>query len=89
MAQSVQHLTLGFSSGHDLTVHEFEPCVRLSTGGAEPAWDPLSLPVCLSVSLPLPCSLSLSLSVSLKINKLKKKKKNDISTFIIGAFISI
>ena len=29
VAQSVKRLTLGFSSGHDLTVHGLEPCVRL------------------------------------------------------------
>ena len=56
MAQSVKHLTLGFRSGHDLMVHEFEPHIELCTGSVEPAWD----------------SLSLSLSLSLKINKLKK-----------------
>ena len=42
MAQLVERPTLGFHSGHDLTVLEFEPCVGLSTDGAEPAWDPLS-----------------------------------------------
>ena len=36
MAQSVKRLTLGFSSGHDLTVHGFEPYVGLSTDSAEP-----------------------------------------------------
>ena len=29
MAQSVEHLILGLSSGHDLVVHEFEPCWAL------------------------------------------------------------
>ena len=36
MAQSVKHLTLGFSSGHDLTVSDFEPHVGLCAGSAEP-----------------------------------------------------
>ena len=63
MAQLVTRLTLGFSSGHDLTVREFEPGIGLRAGGAEPAWDSLSP----SLSLPLPHSLSLSLSQ----NKLK------------------
>ena len=36
-AQSVKHLILGFSSGHDLPVCEFEPCVRLCADRAEPA----------------------------------------------------
>ena len=30
MAQSFKRLTRGFVSGHDLTVHEFEPCSRFS-----------------------------------------------------------
>ena len=61
MAQSVKHLTLGFGSGHDLTVRGFESCIRLCAESAEPAWDSLSLP--LSLLLPL---LVRSLS---KINK--------------------
>ena len=44
-AQSVERPTLGFSSGHDLTVHEFEPRVGLHADGAEPAWDSLSQPL--------------------------------------------
>ena len=39
-----------FCSGHDLVVHEFEPCLRLSANGAEPAWVSLSLPRTLAVS---------------------------------------
>ena len=60
VAQSVGHLTLGFDSGHDLTVHEFKPHTWLM------AWSLLGI---LSLSA-LPCSLalSLSLSLSLKIN---------------------
>ena len=42
MAQSVKCLTLDFSSGHDLTVQGFEPCIGLCTDSAEPAWDSLS-----------------------------------------------
>ena len=59
--QLVEHLTLGFSSVHDLTIREFEPHMGLCADGAEPAWD-FSLP--LSLSLPLPSLLSLSLSLS-------------------------
>ena len=74
LAQLVEHLTLGFSSGHDLTVREFEPHVGLCVESVEPAWDsfspPLSAPHSVSVSL----SLSLSLSLS-KVSKLKKKKR--------------
>ena len=29
VAQSVEHPTLGFGSGHDLTIREFEPHIRL------------------------------------------------------------
>ena len=73
MAQSVKHSALHFGSGHDLTVSEFEPSVRLQAGSAEPAWDSVSPPL----FLPLPdhvrahvCSLSLS-----KINIKKTIKK--------------
>ena len=56
MVQLVKQPTLGFSSGHDLTVHGFEPHVGIFTDGVELAWDLISL---------FP-SLSLSLSLSLK-----------------------
>ena len=59
VAQSVKRPTLDFSSGHDLTVRGFEPCLRLCADSVEPAGDSLSL----SLSLPLPHTLSL------KINK--------------------
>ena len=59
MAQSVEHETLGFSSGHDLAVGGFESHIS-----ADPAWDSLSL------SLPLSCPSPLrSFLLSLKINK--------------------
>ena len=61
VAQSVERLTLGFSSGHDLTVYELEPCVGLGAEGTEPAWDSLSPSL---LPLPLPCSTSLCLSLS-------------------------
>ena len=57
VTQSVKHLTLDFGSGHDLTVHGFEPHVSM-----EPAWDSLS------PSLSAPLSM-LSLLLSLKTNK--------------------
>ena len=63
LTQSVKHLTLGFSSGHDLTVH---------ADSSEPAWDSLSL----SLS-PSPTSVFFSFSFSLSLflpqNKLKRK----------------
>ena len=37
VAQSVKHQTLDFSSVHDLTVHELEPCVGLRADSAESA----------------------------------------------------
>ena len=62
VAQSVECLTLDFSSGHDLMVGEFKAHIRLCTDSAEPAWDSLS------PSLSAPPLLALSLS--LKIHKL-------------------
>ena len=47
-----------FSSGHDLTVREFEPHVRLCADSAEPTSDPLSS----SLSAPPPLTLCQSLS---------------------------
>ena len=68
VAQLVKCPILGFSSGHDLMVHEDEAHIRLCAGrdslGSEtagrdiPAWDSCCAP-------PL---LALSLSLSLKIN---------------------
>ena len=60
VAQLVEHLTLGFPSGHDLTVHEFELSVKLCADSAESAWD--------SVSPSLSASLH-SRSLSLSQNK--------------------
>ena len=62
VAQSVDHPTLGFGSGHDLMVFEFEPHIRLRMGGVEPAWD--------SLSPPLPLSLCLS-QKQINLKKLK------------------
>ena len=58
MAQSVEHLALDFSSGHDLTVHEIEPCIWLHTNRVEPAWGSLSP----SSSAPTPLTLSKQIS---------------------------
>ena len=53
VAQLVKRLTLGFGSGHNLTVREFKPCVGLCADSSEPAWDSLSplLSARLSLSL--------------------------------------
>ena len=45
MAQSVKGLTLGFGSGHDLMVYEFEPHTGFCVDSVETAWDSLSLPL--------------------------------------------
>ena len=63
VAQSVKCLTLGFSSGHDLTLCEFKPHIGLCADSAVPAWD--------SLSAPRPAHSLFSFS---KINKLKKIK---------------
>ena len=60
MAQSGEHPTLDFGSGHDLTVRGIEPHVRLCGDSTEPAWDSLS------PSVPPLCMLSLSLSLKTK-----------------------
>ena len=66
MALSVGHPTLGFGSGHDVVICEFEPHIALCAVITEPALDPLP-------PLPRP-SPTRALSFSLK-NKHKKKKK--------------
>ena len=43
VALSVKCPTLGFSSGHDVTGHGFEPHVGLWVDSMEPAWDSLPL----------------------------------------------
>ena len=59
VAQAIKHPILGFGPGHDLTVLEFEPHIRLCADSEA------CLGFCLPLSLPLPCILS----HSLKINK--------------------
>ena len=61
MTQSVECPTLDLSSGHDLTVREFKPSVRLCADGTERAWDSLLL------SAPPLLVLALSLSLSNKL----------------------
>ena len=56
VVQSVKHPTIDFSSGHDLTVFEIEPCIKLCADNVEPAWD--SLFPSLSVPPLLLCSLN-------------------------------
>ena len=66
VAQLVERPTLDFGSGHELTVPEIEPRVRLWADSRKLTWDSLSL----SLSSPptLTHALSLSLSLSEQIN---------------------
>ena len=69
MAELVKHLTLAFSSDHDLTSPEIQPLMGSSlTVSVELSWDSVSLS--LSASLPTPAP---ALSLSKQTNKLKKK----------------
>ena len=54
LCELVKRPALGFSPGHDLTVHKSEPLVGLHADSVEPASDSLSY------SLLLPCSYMLS-----------------------------
>ena len=74
MAQLVKRLTLGFSSGHDLTVREFESRIWLCAESSEPG---ACFRFCVSLSLcpSSTCALSLSVSKIKNISKIKKKKK--------------
>ena len=68
MAQLVKCPTLDLGSGPNLTVCEFDPCVRLCADSVERAWDSLS------PSHSALLALSLWLTLSLKVNKHLKKK---------------
>ena len=75
VGQSVEHSTLDFSSGRDLTVREFKPRIRLCADSSDPG---ACLGFCVSLSLSAPphtCAQSLSLSLSKK-NKHKKKSSS-------------
>ena len=60
MAQKVEHLTVDFGSGHDLTAQEFEPHIGLCNGSMKSAWDSVSL----LLPPPFVRALELSLFVS-------------------------
>ena len=63
-----------FSSGHDLTVREFEPRIGLCADSSEPGAC-FGFCVSLSLSLPLPCLHPVSLSPSKIHIKIFKKKE--------------
>ena len=68
VAQLVEHPP-NFTSGHDLTVHEFKPHIGLAAVSTEPTLDPVS-PISLCPSPPpLLLMLSLKNKINLKINK--------------------
>ena len=72
VTQSVEHPAFGFSSGHDLTVCEFEPRIGLCADSSEPGARfgfcvPLSL--CPSPALSRARARALSVSLSLKMSK--------------------
>ena len=69
VAQSVKCQTFDFSSGHDLTVCELEPCIRLHADSVEPALDSLSILLSLSLSLSLSLCLFPACALSLSQNK--------------------
>ena len=58
--------TSDFGSGHDLTVHEFEPGIRLCADSSEPG---ACFGFCVSLCLCPSPARALSLSLSQKINK--------------------
>ena len=63
LGAQAKHPTLGFGSGHDLTVRGFEPHIRVCADSAGLAWDSLSPCLC------APALSLVSLSVSLRKNK--------------------
>ena len=67
MTQSIEHLTLGFHSGHDLMICGTEPRIGLQADSVEPAWDFLSF----SLSAPPLLAHVRALSLS-KIKKIKQ-----------------
>ena len=73
VAQLVKWPTLGFSSGHDLVVHEIEFCIGLCADGTKPAWDSLSP----SLTTPPPPPLVSVCTHTLSLSKIKLKKKKE------------
>ena len=74
VAQFVERPTLNFSSGHDLTVGEFEPCVRLCADSSDPGAS-FGFCVSLSLSAPPPLMLCPSVSVSVSVSLSLKNKR--------------
>ena len=81
VAQSVEHLTLDFGSGHDPRVMGLSPMLGL-TVIMEPAWDSLFLSLFLS-----PPAHSLSLSLSLCLSKLTNKLSPSFCYIIFASLV--
>ena len=64
VAQTIKYRTLDLNSGHDLTVHELEPHIRLCPNGTEPAWDSVLPSLCPSPARVRSHVHTLSLSLS-------------------------
>ena len=77
VAQWVKCPTLDLGSGHELTVGQIEPWVKLCTDSVEPAWDFLSPSLYAHPPPALPLAHSRSLSLSQ--NKHYKKKMSVIT----------
>ena len=78
-----------FSSGHDLTVHEFEPCIRLCADSSEPgAYFRFCVSLC-PFTLPLIITHTLSLKiVKTKQNKTKKLRRIFSLVFLFFSMIT-
>ena len=74
-------MTLDFGSGHDLTVHEFEPCVRFCADSEEPTWDSLSLPLSVSLSLSLKKTLKKIYPVRAQMSLIGSKSRVSLCAF--------
>ena len=70
VAQSVEHPTLDFDSGHDPRVMGSSPALG-PVLSMEPAWDSLSLSLCPLPPLVLTLSLSKKKMIIIIINKIK------------------
>ena len=82
MGQVIERLTVGSSSGHDLTVRELKPRVGLCADSSELTWD--SLPPSFSA----PTLLSHSLSLKSKSINLKKNQSISERHFVYCDFVS-